>query len=1498
MNSTYIQEVLLKINSADSEQTVKRLEQTIKDCAAAKDNLIKAKPDQKDWTEQEWKNWQKWNREMASAERQLKRYGTTSTNVKATLDNLSGKSLKDLNAALKTMQKALDGGQIARGSKAWNELTDGIRKTKEEIERVKGETKLVEQAMVDCAEKPANAIANFSSKWGGLAAVITAGLNIYDRFMGKASEYVNKYAELQEHVSGVIKYTGMGAEAAADLNEEFKKMDTRTSRAALNDLAADAGRLGITGKKDVLDFVQAADQINVALGEDLGEGAIKNIGKLATLFGDDKKMGLKQAMLSTASAVNDLAQSSSASEGYIVEFTGRLAGAAAQAGMTQAQVMGLASVFDQAMINAEESSTALSKILIKMYKDPAAMARAAGLDVKSFTETLRNDANAALIEFAKGVQNMGGLESVAPMLADLSLQGAGVSKMLLTLANDTQKVADTQAQAAAAFAEGTSVTNEFNAANSTAQAQLEKARNALNGVYAEIGEKLYPVFLSSTNAMVAFMQAVSSVVGFIVKYKTQVAALATVVALLALKQKALTLAIAGSTRAAAAQRMGLATWRILMIGLTAGVKGATAAVRTFTAAIAANPFGAILVAITTAISLLDIFKTKAEENAEAQREREEADLNLANAEKKVAEETSQQIARVKRLSEMILDNTRAQKNRLWAINELRKIIPDYNGKLGDEKKLTEDTTTAVNNYIDALKRMARQKVISNMVGELDSQIIVNELSRDRRQTGLTNVKNRFNRLLQQDGMEQYYNDIMAGKSKGEAWRNLHTAIYGDKEATVETTQYISGLITQFNELVSKSKEYRGLLEESNNTLRKLYQKREMLIKGAERMGITREEIEQQSAGVTPSTGGGRRGGYTPAKTGSTSGADKERQERKEAFDKIEQEYRDAAKRATAAYAEGLENGTMTEEAYYREMIAAAEDYKKKSVAVAGATAEEKKKAEEDYTKKVEQINDDHRKNLLAREDANYNAQITNLKFLLETQQITESEYQQRSADLLIMHQTNRLNIVKQYKTKEQQVVDELESQQAENAKQAASGLEKLKQLLIDIRVEEEKRKQGAKNYKDLLEDLNKEEKDAIATAKKEASQLQSMGLDAADVITKIKKHFAELREELKEKFEAKIEIKALSSEIDFGFSGLAAAFQKIVKRRKKERENDAKDASKTAYKQEKDEEKAESRRLRRRKKNRDKDTADEKKEDKKQKKNKEKTEEEKWDAAIGLASAANETIQSIGSATSSLFQANCAIETAKIEQEYAARIAAAEGNAELQQQLEEEKNAKIAAVKAKYAEKEFRLNIAMAVAQTATNALTAFGTMAKHEPYPALAIAAAALATATGLVQVATIKKQYEAQKAAGFFTGGYTGGSDYKKPAGIVHEGEYVLPHEAVNNPAVSPFLDIIETARRSNRIASLTPEDVSRAVTAPQAAAAMAGRTAAAALSTAAAAARTANNTTAPVVTIKGGDQTAAAVRRLNRKLDEGIESYVVLSGPQGLDSQWRRYQRLTGK
>lgn len=130
-----------------------------------------------------------------------------------------------------------------------------------------------------------------------------------------ARKCVDEYAKMEEAEAQVVKYTGMTRAEVKELNEEFKKMDTRTPREKLNALAGDAGRLGITAKKDVLEFVDAANQINVALGEDLGEDAVKNIGKLAQMFGEDEKLGLRGAMLATASAINEVAQNSSAAEG-------------------------------------------------------------------------------------------------------------------------------------------------------------------------------------------------------------------------------------------------------------------------------------------------------------------------------------------------------------------------------------------------------------------------------------------------------------------------------------------------------------------------------------------------------------------------------------------------------------------------------------------------------------------------------------------------------------------------------------------------------------------------------------------------------------------------------------------------------------------------------------------------------------------------------------------------------------------------------------------------------------------------------------------------------------------------------------------------------------------------------------------------------------------------------------------------------------------------------
>ena len=463
MDTSRIQEIILKVNGNDAEKTIKHIQGVIEKAKKAKEDL--AKEDTSKWGDKEWKKWQQLNREIERGEKQLKKYGTNATYVKQVLNNLNGKSLNDLQASVKTMQRILDRGLVPRGKEDWNQLTEAIAKTKEQIEKVKNETNSFSESM----DATKNKVTFFSSIYTGISYLG----NILSSLSDKVAGYVSQYAAMQEHVAGVSKYTGMAAREVEQLNEEFKKMDTRTSRAALNDLAADAGRLGITSKKDVLEFVQAADQINIALGEDLGEGAVKNIGKLANIFGDDKRMGLKQAMLSTASAINELAQNSSASEGNILDFTTRLSAMAKTAGLTQAQVMGLGAMFETQGLNAEVAATALSKVMQKMGSDTEKMAKMAGLNVQEFAALVKTDMNAALIEFAKGVGRLGGLTEVSPALKELSLTGSGVSSVVNILAQNLDKVATQQDLATRAFNEGTSATNEAAKANSTAAANLE-----------------------------------------------------------------------------------------------------------------------------------------------------------------------------------------------------------------------------------------------------------------------------------------------------------------------------------------------------------------------------------------------------------------------------------------------------------------------------------------------------------------------------------------------------------------------------------------------------------------------------------------------------------------------------------------------------------------------------------------------------------------------------------------------------------------------------------------------------------------------------------------------------------------------------------------------------------------------------------------------------------------------------------------------------------------
>jgi TP901 family phage tail tape measure protein len=89
----------------------------------------------------------------------------------------------------------------------------------------------------------------------------------------------------------------------------------------------------------------------------------------------------------------------------------------------------------------------------------------------------------------------------------------------------------------------------------------------------------------------------------------------------------------------------------------------------------------------------------------------------------------------------------------------------------------------------------------------------------------------------------------------------------------------------------------------------------------------------------------------------------------------------------------------------------------------------------------------------------------------------------------------------------------------------------------------------------------------------------------------------------------------------------------------------------------------------------------------------------------------------------------------------------------------------------------------------------------------------AGVASAAG--KMALVSTAFAAAKAAigSFAVGGYTGKGGKYEPAGTVHRGEYVLPQEAVQNPAFAPVLNVAEMARRSGSIANVSSRDIASA-------------------------------------------------------------------------------------
>lgn len=618
---------------------------------------------------------------------------------------LTEMTFAELRKEISITRKQLD--NAVPGTENWKMLNQRLQEARTRMAQLQTQSRATDKTMCGMVKT----VRDYSLALQGTIAVLSKGY----QYVEQASD---AYEDYDEAVSDAMKTTNLAKEEVISISDELAKMDTRTAQNDLLGLVRVGGKLGISGREDLIGFARAADQINVALGEDLGdnvEEVLGSVGKLVDIFQLKEEFGMEQAMLKIGSAINSLGMASTANEGYIVNFSSQLAGIAPNVNIATSDILGMAAVMDKYNQRAETASTVIQQVIQKMYSDTETFARIAGKSLGEFNDMLAVDTNAAFLSVLEGMNRyQGGLAEIANNLDDMNLRGSRASGILGTLVANLDEVKRQQEIAAQSFEDGSSVTVEALTKNTTAAALEEKALKARTAETVKLGKELQPLKIAAIDSSTALLK----LVGLLIEYRAALATLvvgltiavkwkttyAKITATLTALRKADTIAIKEGIVAAKAATAASNLLSAAKYALVGNLKLATVHMRAFNAALKANPIGVAITIVTALATAFFALRKRTKEQKEAQEQLTEAQKrtneSMAKAKTKIDEETRA----LDKLKTALKNTKEGSKERAGLIKEINEKYGEYLPNLISEKDSLNDIFEALKSVNDEFER--------------------------------------------------------------------------------------------------------------------------------------------------------------------------------------------------------------------------------------------------------------------------------------------------------------------------------------------------------------------------------------------------------------------------------------------------------------------------------------------------------------------------------------------------------------------------------------------------------------------------------------------------------------------------------------------------------------------------------------------------------------------------------------------------------------------------
>ena len=327
-------------------------------------------------------------------------------------------------------------------------------------------------------EKAGNKMSAFSVATG--TALLTSAKSAID--------FEDAFTGVEKTVDGTTEQMEELKQGIRDLAKQIPSTTTEISA-----VAEAAGQLGIK-TEDILSFTK----VMIDLGNSTNLSAEEAASSLAK-FANVTKMSAKDYDKLGATIVA-LGNNFATTEADIVAMATRLAATGELAGLSQSQILSVATAMSSVGIEAEAGGSAMSKLLKKIQlatelggDDLKQFAKVAGMSAEDFKKAFEEDAVKALSAFIGGLNDTkkNGKSAIA-ILDDMGLTEVRLSNTILSLANASNVMSNAVELGNKAWEDNTALTNEANKRYDTLKSKMTIAINKLKDITITLGNKLMP----------------------------------------------------------------------------------------------------------------------------------------------------------------------------------------------------------------------------------------------------------------------------------------------------------------------------------------------------------------------------------------------------------------------------------------------------------------------------------------------------------------------------------------------------------------------------------------------------------------------------------------------------------------------------------------------------------------------------------------------------------------------------------------------------------------------------------------------------------------------------------------------------------------------------------------------------------------------------------------------------------------------------------------------